>query len=162
LEIISFAADIDICRTPNDKSLFDNLTVFKENLKETVEFFQTLTKPESNPILERTVHKQFQDIAYQGNIMLFYFRGEIEKMNGLLSDGQREAFTEICNKISDYIRFAHKSSDETAFKPIAEMLHSIHSDMITQADILGNLGGAVRFLANEFKALADSVNRRAR
>jgi hypothetical protein len=162
LQIISFAVDIDIFRSPNDKPLFDNLAVFKDSLKEAVEFFQTLIKPESNPIPERSVHKFFQDIAYQGNIMLFYFRGEIEKMNGLLNDRQREAFAEICDKINDYIKLAHKSSDETAFKPIAEMLYSIHSDIITQADDLGNLGGAVRFLANEFKGFADSVNRHAR
>jgi len=160
LQIISFAADIDICRTPNDKPLFDNLAVFKESLKEAVEFFQTLIKPEGNTIMERPVHKQFQDIAYQGNIMLFYFRSEIEKINCLLNDGQREAFAEICEKINDFIRLAHNSSDEMAFKPIAEMLYSIYSDMITQADILSNHGGAVRFLANEFKGLADSVNRR--
>jgi hypothetical protein len=162
LQIISFAADIDICRTPNDKPMFDKLAVFKESLKEAVGFFQTLVRPESNPILELTVDKFFQDIAYQGNIMLFYFRGEIEKINGLLSDGQREAFAEICDKINDYIRFAHNSTDEMAFKPIAEMLYSIYSDMITQADDLGNLGGAVRFLANEFKGFADNVNRHAR
>jgi len=102
LQIISFATDIDICRSPNDKPLFDNLAVFKESLNEAVEFFQTLVKPESNPILERTVQKQLQDIAYQGNIMLFYFRSEIEKMNSLLNDGQRKAFAEICDKMNEY------------------------------------------------------------
>jgi len=149
---------------PSDKPLFDNLAVFKESLSEAVEFFRTLVMPESNPILERTVHKQFQDIAYQGNIMLFYFRGEIEKMSrldGLLSEGQREAFAEICEKMNDFIRLAHGASNEMAFKPIAEMLCSIYTDMIVQANKLGDFGGAVRFLANEFKGFADNVKKRA-
>ena len=160
LQIISFAADMDICRNPKDKSLFDNMASFKESLSDAIGFFRTLVKPESNPVLERTAQKQFQDVAYQGNILLFYCRGEIEKMGNLLSDEQKTSFKEICGKINDYIQFTQNASDESAFKLIADRLFSIYSDMITQADNLNERGGAVRFLANEFKGLADSVMKR--
>jgi hypothetical protein len=162
LQIISFAADMDVCRNPKDKVLFEGITAFKDSLSEAVEFFRTLVKPESNLVLERTAHKHFQDIAYQGNILLFYSRGEIEKMGGLLNDKQKSAFGEICDKVNDFIQFAQKSDNETAYKPLVDKLYSIHSNMIAQADKLNDRGGAIRFLAGEFKGFADSMMKRAK
>jgi len=160
LHIISFAADIDICRNPKDKPLFDNIAVFKEALSDAVGFFQALVKPTNKPTLKRTIQKQFQDIAYQGHILLFYCRSEIEKMGSLLSDEQRTIFCEICGNVNAFIQFTHTASDESTFKLIADMVYSIYSDMITLADKLNERGGAVRFLANEFNGLADSIMKR--
>ena len=141
---------------------FKGIATFKDSLSEAAGFFRALVKPESNPVLDRTTYKHIQDIAYQGNILLFYIRGEIEKMNDLLNAEQRTAFDDICGKINGFIQFAHSAADQAAYKPLANMLHSIHSDMTAQADMLNNHGGAMRFLAGELKGLADAVMRLVR
>ena len=91
--------------------------------------------------------------------MLFYTKGEVsdEKLGRLLSDEQKAAFGVICNKISNCIQLALNANEETAYKKIADMLYDIHTDMIMEADKLKERGGAVRFIAGEFKGLADNV-----
>jgi hypothetical protein len=159
MSIISFAADMDVCRTPNDKVMFENASAFKDSLSEAVEFFKTLAKPESNPVLERPLRERFLDIAYQGNVLLFYVRGEIEKMGSILSPEQKKAFSQICDKINEFISFTHSSTDEPAFNIIADKLYSVHTGMIAQADKLDERGGAVRYLAEEFKMLAGAATK---
>ena len=159
LDIFSFAADMDVSRRPDHKAIFEGLTEFKESVSETIDFFQTLVRPETIPVLERTGRTRFTDIAFQGNILLFYTRGEVsdEKLGQLLSDEQKSAFGVICNIINNCIQLALNANEETANKAIADMLYDIHSDMVIEADKLKERGGAVRFIAGEFKGLADNV-----
>ena len=159
LDIFSFAADMDVSRRPDHKAIFEGLTDFKESVSEAIDFFQTLVRPETSPDLGRTVHKRFTDIAFQGNVLLFYTKGEVshEKLGGLLSDEQKAAFGAICNKINKCIQLALNANAETAYKEIADMLYDIHSHMMMEADKLKERGGAVRFVAGEFKGLADNV-----
>jgi len=152
---------MDIFRMPSHKALFDGLKAFKDSLFDAAEFFKTLAKPEQNAILERTMSKRLQDIAYHGNILLFYTRGEIDKLGHLADDEQKAAFSAICEKINSFIQHANSAADEAAFKPVANQLNAIYADMIAEADKLDMRGGAVRFLANEFKALGDAVMQRA-
>jgi len=159
LDIFSFAADMDVSRSPDHKAIFEGLTDFKESVSEAIDFFQTLVRPETSPDLGRTVHKRFTDIAFQGNVLLFYTKGEVshEKLGGLLSDEQKAAFGAICNKINNCIQLGLKANEETAYKEIADMLYDIHTDMMMEADKLKERGGAIRFIAGEFKGLADNV-----
>lgn len=159
LNIISFTAEMDIPRNPEHKAFFDNMTAFKSYLAETVDFFRTLVLPENNPAIERTTRKRFLDIAFQGNVLLFYTKGELsdERLGCLLSSEQKAVLDEICSKIDGFIQFTHQSTDETAYKQIADRLYDIHTDMTKEADNLKEHGGAVRFLANEFKGLANGV-----
>jgi len=159
LDIFSFAADMDVSRRTDHKAIFEGLTNFKESVSEAIDFFQTLVRPETNPVLGRTVHKRFTDIAFQGNILLFYTRGEVshEKLGKLLSDEQKTAFGVICNEINKCIQLALNANAETAYKEIADMLYDIHSHMMMEADKLKERGGAIRFIAGEFKGLADNV-----
>jgi AraC-like DNA-binding protein len=161
LNIISFAADMDVFRSPKDKALFNGLAAFKESLSDAISFFQTLVKPESDPVLERTVPKYLMGIVFQTNVLLFYTRGEIsyEKLGHLLDDEQKAAFNEICSKINCLTQFMHKATDESAYIKIADRLYDINSSLIKESDKLKERGGAVRFIASEFKGLADSVMR---
>jgi hypothetical protein len=92
---------------------------------------------------------------------LFYFRGEIDKLGNLLSDKQKSSFGIICNKINDFILFTRGAAENYAYKEIADMLYAINTDMTAEADKLEDYGGAVRFIADEFKGFADSVMRYA-
>ena len=159
LDIFSFAADMDVSRRPDHKTIFEGLTDFKESISEAIDFFQTLVRPEISLVLGRNVHKQFTDIAFQGNVLLFYTRGEVshDKLGGFLSDEQKAAFGVICDKINNCIQLALNANEVTAYKEIAETLYGIHSHMMLEADKLKERGGAVRFIAGEFKGLADNV-----
>ncbi len=159
LNIISFAADMDVLRSPNNKAVFDKMTAFKESLCEALEFFQSLILPEHDQVIENDIRKQFMDMAFQGNILLFYTRGEIsnEKLGCVLDAEQKSSFNEICGKINNFISFAHEATEKTAYQEIANRLYEINADLTVQADLLKEQGGAVRFLAGEFKQFGDRV-----
>ncbi len=159
INILSFAADIDVCRMPTDKPLFDSFSDLKDCFWETIEFWRTLVKPELKDGLDITTKKNLGDISFQGNILLFYTRGEVsdEKLGRFLSDEQKNAFLNICNKINDFIAFAQKSNDKSAYKTIADMLSEIISDLSFEAHKLGEKSGAVRFIMKEFNFLQQRV-----
>jgi AraC family transcriptional regulator len=157
LNVISFAAEIDILRTPNDKALFNGLAAFHDSLSEAKSFFQTLIMPESNPTLEHTPIKHASGIAFSGNILLLYTRGEVDKLDNLLNAEQRSSWGIICNKINDFILFTSAATEESAYKEIADMLYAINEDIMAEVNKLKEYGGAVKFIADEFKGLADSV-----
>jgi hypothetical protein len=165
LSIISFAADMDAFRSPRDKQMFEGIAAFQEKLSEAIDFFRLLIKPESDSATEPAPNKYLQDIAYQGNILLFYTRGEVshEKLGHMLNDAQKAAFENICDKINDFIQYTHKVAGATEaagnaeHRDIADMLYGINADMLKAADDLDGFGGAIRFLAEEFRAFADRI-----
>ena len=157
LDIISFAADMDIFRNPKDKPMFDSLASFKENLAETINFFSQLVIPECERApIGRSSGKIAKDIAYQGNILLFYTRGEVshEKLGHTLDGVQKAAFDAICGKINDFIQHAHKAEDVSAYPVLAGKLDEIYADMQREADKLGVRGSAIKFIACEYENLA--------
>ena len=158
LDIISFAADMDIFRNPKDKPMFDGLASFRENLAESIGFFGQLITPECERApIGRSSGKIARDIAYQGNILLFYTRGEVshEKLGHTLDDAQKSAFDAICEKINDFIQLAHKAEDISAYTILAGKLEEINADMQREADKLGVRGGAIKFIAREYENLAN-------
>ena len=70
LDIIAFAAEMDVSRNPADKDQFEGLAAFKNSIAEAIDFFASIIKPEAAP--EKTQNIALQDIAFQGNILLFY------------------------------------------------------------------------------------------
>jgi AraC family transcriptional regulator len=157
LNIISFAAYIDVFRNPDDKIMVENLKVLGESFSEAIEYMKTLPKPESNPIIETTVKKQFADIAYQVNVLLFFIRGEIDekKLGAFINDTQKSAFNAICEKMNEAIQLAHNATEQTEFKKISDRLFEIKSDLMTQAEILKERGGAVEYLSCEIGYMAE-------
>jgi hypothetical protein len=160
LNIISSAAQLqDVPRTPSDADRFDGLSAFAEALRDACDFFGTLPQPENTKTMERSDRKFLMDVTFQQNIMLFYTRGEIEKMRDVPDDAQKAALQSICEAINNTIQLARAATEKTACKEIADKLHSIYADMLVEADSLHEHGGAIRFLAVEFKALGDHVAR---
>jgi AraC-like DNA-binding protein len=150
LMIISFSADTDVLRSGDQhEAMFAGLPVFMESLKEAVDFFETFAVPEPDHVLERPWRKRMDDITYQGNILLFYTRGEAEKLGVSLD--------EICGKIESFIQIAREAADESAYKEISNKLCETTSVMTAEADKLKERGGAVRFIAKEIENLASRV-----
>lgn len=94
--------------------------------------------------MEHTIHKHILDIAFQGNILLFYTRGELtdEKLGTLLDDQQKDTFSAICQKIDRFIRFTYHTAGETTYREIADRLYEINSLMTAEADKLKEHSGS--------------------
>ena len=191
LDIIMFAAEMDVFRNPKTKTMFDKLKQFKKSLIEAIDFFSAYAKPDVDPntspsmdqfagnsaalaadgaddrtldgiddrAADGVLRKRFLDIAYQGNVLLFYLRGEVshEKLGHLLDESQKTAFNVICDKVGNFILIARNASEESAFMPIAEMLYAIHSAILIEAVKLNELGSAIKYLADEFRCFGDAV-----
>lgn len=165
MKIISLAAKVDQLRSPDTKPMFEGLRIFVDSLEAASDFFRTIIKPENNPPMERSTKKHFTDIAYQGNILRFYTKGEIEKMGallesgGILSDDQKASFRQIDCKIDAYIKTALATSDESAYRTIGDMILDVASDLNREAENLGQHGGAIKMLAEQFDGLGKAVIR---
>jgi hypothetical protein len=163
MKIIALAAKVDALRNPASKPMFEGVGLFVDSLRETIDFCQTIIKPESNSPMEPSTSKHFLDIAYQSNIMRFYTKGEVEKMGALLETGglldneQKTAFKRIDNKIDSYIKTALSATDESAYKEIADKIFDVVADMDNEVKKLGVHGGAIKMLADEFRNLGNRV-----
>ena len=97
--------------------------------------------------------------------MRFYTKGEVEKMGallesgGILSDEQKASFKLIDRKIDAYINAALAASDESAYKTIGDMIFDVASDLNREAGNLGQHGGAIKMLAEQFDGLGKAVLR---
>jgi len=158
LNIISFAADIDM--HPNDKKMFAGLDDFKTALSEAIEFTETLPTDIAEPI-ENTPQENIYELAFNGNILFFYIRGEIEKINSAnVPDANKKHETEaLFEKMSNVIMLAHDAYHltdiSTEAKKIAQGYSAIASDMNKIANELGLYGNPIKFLSIEVKKLAD-------
>jgi hypothetical protein len=147
-------------------NMFDGIATFLNKLCETHDFFATLIKEDVAKPLEYDCSMFLEDITYQGNIMLFVLRGEIEKMRGtclqtgcILSVEQEIELNNICEKVDAYIQLAHNAKNESDLKLIIDKLSEIKHDLIIQADILNDKGRAIRFLGEEFGRFVDAIIR---
>ncbi len=160
METILFAADMDILRAPQHRQLFDGISNFKEKLGEAAEFFRNLSGDVTGTIegvkkgseIKRTTAKMYSDLAVQEGILLFYLKGEIQKLdNAHLDERQKEALNAICSKIDRAVRMARNATDERDGSEIKKLLHEAYEEMIGEAEKLDVYGGAIRYLAEEMK-----------
>ncbi len=163
LDIIAFAADMDIFRRPDHKGMFEGIKGFRDSLLSAIDYFSSIVIPKDTPVAERPLAKHFTDISFQGNILAFYINGEVsdEKLGRLLTQEQKDEFGSISTKLRELIQYCQSATDTSAFKVIADMLYEISDSLVAQADSLEKQGGAVRFLAGECRALGDSINSRS-
>lgn len=171
LRIISFAADTDMFRVPAYQEAFQSISAFSKSLEETVEFLRSLpdaaggagagTSAETGfQRTERTMEKEYSALAIQGNILLFYIRGEIQKLgDARLNKEQKAAFDLICRDVNTAILLARKAEDETTFDKMAKILYEVQQRMAAEADKLGMYGSAIQFLADETGLLASAADR---
>ncbi|MDE6318847.1 MAG: helix-turn-helix transcriptional regulator, partial [Lachnospiraceae bacterium] len=160
METILSAADMDVLRAPQHRQLFAGISNFKEKLDDVTEFFRNLSVDTTETIvgvkkdseIKRTVEKIYRDLAAQEGILLFYLKGEIQKLgNAHLDERQKSTLNAVCGKMESAVRMAHNATDETDGSEIDKLLHEAYEEMIVTADELGVYGGAVRYLAEEMK-----------
>lgn len=82
--------------------------------------------------MERNAAKKYSDMALQGNILLFYLKGETQKLECYLNSKQRAALEEICGRLAGTIgRMAHRAEElgqyGTSIHFIAEQIDNIRS-----------------------------------
>lgn len=165
LDIAASAASLDMLRMPSHKPLFDGIPAFRKKLEDVAIFFQNLpmdmaqgvTKPQESQALERTASKERSDLAFQAHILLFYLKGEIQKLGQRLDEGQEAAFRSICTEMDAAVQLAGRAEDEPSLCKIAGLLQNLYGKMSTEAGKLGIYGAPVQFLAEEILHLASHI-----
>ena len=125
LEAVAFAANVDIWRQPSHRHLFDGISDFRKRLEETLEFFRGLSEDTARAWAEsgeptaagRTQEKMYRDLAAQESLLLFYLKGEIQKLgDSRLNGEQKLAFGSICGKMEEAINLARQAAHGTGAK----------------------------------------------
>lgn len=156
LDIIASTAAMDGWRAPEHRALLNGIVDFHSRIDETIAFFQNLPEDVSriaaeteNGGMERNADKKYSDMTFQGNILLFYLKGEIQKMERHLNPKQRAALEEICDRLAGAIgRMAHRAEEESADR-IIESLQGIYWDMTALSEELGQYGTSIHFIAEQ-------------
>ena len=160
LETIHFAACMDILRAPQHRQLFDGISNFKEELDEAAKFFRDLTgdglsafwETEKNSKENFTEDEIYKDLAMQENVVLFYLKGEIQKLgNAHLDESQKKAFSAICSKIDRAIKICCRQVNKEEKNIIAELLCEVHDGLMKEAERLDPYGGSIQYLAEKAK-----------
>ncbi len=161
LETISMAAEVDTWREPAHKTLFDGISDFKAHLEEAAELFrnlpgdtqQVIKESEECTVLTQTTAKMYRDLAIQEGTLLFYLKGEIQKLgDSRLNTEQKAAFEAICHKMTEAVRLAEHWTGETDSKMVETLLQQACAEMLSESEKLGVCGGAIRYIAEEAKS----------
>lgn len=157
LDIIAFAASIDITRNPADSAMLKELNTFLNCLIETKSIFEDIPMLRETMPGQCNVEKCFEDIAYQGNILLFYIKGEQEKLCKLLTEDHKARFSAITEKMKVFIHIAIESEVtydcNGAYSHLVTALTEILDLMNFEAKALTDKGGAIAFIAAEIEKL---------
>lgn len=166
LDTIAFAAQMDVLRQPSHKPLFDGIQEFQNRLDDCVEFLQGLSwevewksewKPEGEPegtqggALERNLVKMYGDLAMQEGLLLFWLKGEIQKLGTLLEEPRRAALEGVCHSMAKAVELCGDATGETGTGEILRLLQAAYEELAAQAGELGEYGGALAYIAEEVK-----------
>lgn len=154
LDIVAFAADMDVLRASSHEPLFQGISDFKEQMVQAIALFQSLSLnaspvPAVSEDCAGPESKKYRDLAFQEGILLFYLKGEIQKLGQLLSQGQKAELETICGSLSKSIALAEHASGKEETGGIAGALLHVCDRMRSLADDLGPYGAPLRFLAEE-------------
>lgn len=161
LELVASAADLDLLRMPDHRQLFDGIPAFRERLEEVLLFFGELSSDVVRELAgrdgsagqERTADTENDNLVFQSRILLFYLKGEIRKLGPLLSQEQRSAFDNICDKMSTVTRPARRREEDNSPEKGVEILREVHGMLLGQAEKLGACDAPVRFIAEEIRKI---------
>lgn len=162
LDTIAFAAQMDVLRQPSHKPLFDGIQEFQNRLDDCVEFLQSLSreaewKPEGESegtqegSPERGPVKLYGDLAMQEGMLLFWLKGEIQKLGTLLEEPQRAALEGVCDRMAKAVELCGNAAGETGPGEILRLLQAAYEELAARAGELGEYGGALAYIAEEMK-----------
>lgn len=226
VQIIAFAADVDLLRNPSHRALFEGISRFQEALSEGLAFFRGLSedifrenfrenfgenfgeKPGENsgenpgedfrgnaaadpgdnseehsnensaedsgeksgrqergrdagksPLLERTVEKRLRDMAFQGNVLLFFLRGEVSKLGAHLDENEKREADDACGSLGEAIRLAGQAREWSQAARIAQKLAQTEEKLGRLAGELGEYGGPLGLIGEEVGHMAAAARR---
>jgi len=143
LEGIALAADTDVLRFPAHRPLFAAIGTFQERLEEALEFFRQLEL-----VPPRTEERTDRNLDFQEHTLLFYLKGEVQKMSPYLEQEQRAALDASCAQFSEALRLSPPEA--------GNVLQEVGRDLTAQAERLGARGAAIRFIAKEIQSAGES------
>lgn len=159
LDTIAFAAQMDILRQPSHESLFDGISEFQHKLNDLTEFMQSLSEEvvrtfeeTENSAQGRSMEKSYDDLAMQEGILLFWLKGEIQKLGRLLEEPQKAALVCVCDKMAQALKLCGSRVLETEAGGILRLLREAYEELAAGAEELGEYGGALSYIAEEVKA----------
>ncbi len=156
LPILALAADTDTLRGGGaDRAAFDGIEPLRQSVEDAVEFIQSLPEPEA-PAAAPTA-KVPDAAGYQGNVLYFYTCGEREKLAPVLGAGQKARLDGICGAIHGLLRAARSGERQENIGSAAGQLRGIARDLAALADELGEGGGPLRVLGEEFARLCGAA-----
>lgn len=150
LDVVVGAAEMDVLRMPSHKAIFCGISEFREQISEAAVFFQSLWD-DVIPALDEPKKSSTSDITFQGTLLLFYLKGEIQKLAPHLNQGQKAVFDDICEKMSASVRQSSFEADDTDDREIAQSFQDIYKKITSEAVNLGLYGGPIKFIADEIR-----------
>lgn len=184
LDVTAFAVDMDVLRAPAHRALLETIYDFREEIHETAAFFRGLPGDvfcfpvESE---QRTGNckcdipgsfrepdrgepdgrgSDCRDSELWGEILLFYLKGEIEKLGDAhLTEEQRAVFDGICDKMKHAVHLAAGKRNRTTDRmpeggdSTQDLPRQIYHELTKQGEELGIYGAAIRYLAEEWKRI---------
>ena len=157
LDIISSTADIDALRTPSHKQLFDSILAFRESISKATDFFRLLSATlasspsvsESASLARASVGNNSNARMWKINIVLFYLKGELQKLGSRLNAEQQAAFDAICQELGQITQSSESVSDCNDSDCTEESLKKVYDKLTARAKELGIYGSAIQYLAEE-------------
>ena len=164
LDIMLLAAETDLLREPLHKTMFDGLMEFRQKLGELLELFKGFPSEEAEALFskkeemdlrqERTEAKKYQDLVLQESVLLFYLKGEAEKLAALpLEKEQAVSLERLCERLGKEVEEATDFADERTADKIFCGIEEAAERLERLGEDLGLYGGALLFLAKEFQGL---------
>ena len=159
LDTIAFAARMDILRQPAHEVLFDGISEFRDRLNDLTCFTQSLWEGIAGASLEaketslqgRSKKKLYADLSMQEGILLFWLKGEIQKLGTIPEDPQRAALVAVCDKMARAVRLSGSREALAREEEILRLLQAAYEELAAQAEELGEYGGALAYIAQEVK-----------
>lgn len=162
LEIVAFSAEIEVLRMSSHQFLLTEIAEFRRQTEEVAAFFQTIagdltqvfSKTKDNSAQAAIDSAKYRNIALQGNMLLFYLKGEIQKLGSrFLENSQKEALEAVCSQFAQVIHLAEGVSAQADKGKIQKDLQAVYKDLTAQAQQLGMYGGAVGYIAEELNRI---------
>ena len=150
LDVIVAAADMDVLRMPSHKELFCGISDFREQISEAATFFQGLWE-DVIQTSGKPKKSSASDLAFHGSLLMFFLKGEIQKLEPHLNQSQKEVFDAICENMGAVVYQAYREADDTDGKEIAQSFQVIYEKLTTEAESLGIYGGTIQFIADEIR-----------
>lgn len=165
LDVALLAGETDLLRESSPESLFEGISELKEQIDGIIRFLQGLPseavrEPEGGAEdsgKEYPLEKICGDMAFQAGILLFYLKGEVQKLDSLrLSREQSHALEAVCGEMDRAVLQIRAASDKRNLEKAVEMLRQVCCRAQEAAGKLGVCGGPVQFIAEEINSMVNA------